>query len=337
MTLALMVGLSGCSVCGADNPSSGGEAPGNRGSLSAATAGATGDDVGDGREEDSGREQGRTRTKTDHQQTGTSNRSQSSGNSQDNHYVEENEDCFDLMDFMFGMVVSLFRGSGDEEDSHAAPVTYDSEYSETGNRTWSNYSDVPEPDDDDGGGLDFKRGHLNLWYSPSWLVGDAIQGFRTFTVSYSAYSGTRYRSQLGIYYGKGIKGNQQRVQDGLSSISEAGLDIGTRGYFTPDHSLMGLYMLAGLRLGVTFWSYVEDIEAPNDDGTVETISGDGVLVFTPYLGLGTSLLQTKSVHLGLNFTVGGRLYLNRTFESFDNDLFVNVGEYRLNFEASVFF
>ena len=61
------------------------------------------------------------------------------------------------------------------------------------------------------------------------------------------------------------------------------------------------------------------------------------MIFTPYLGLGTSLLQTKSVHLGLNFTVGGRMTLGKTFKEYDNDVFKNVGEYKLNIEASIFF
>ncbi len=54
-------------------------------------------------------------------------------------------------------------------------------------------------------------------------------------------------------------------------------------------------------------------------------------------GLGGSIVQLKPVHLGASVTWGGRFALSETHEGFDNNLFRDVGELRLNFEASIYF
>jgi hypothetical protein len=59
-----------------------------------------------------------------------------------------------------------------------------------------------------------------------------------------------------------------------------------------------VYVLVGLRVGALYWSYNTAVQAQAEDGTPAKISKDGLMMFTPYVGLGTSLLQTKSFHLG---------------------------------------
>ena len=94
---------------------------------------------------------------------------------------------------------------------------------------------------------------------------------------YSVYRGTRYRANIGLYFGRGNPGSQQNLEVALRSLDEWGI------------------------------------------------------------GIGASLLQTKSVHLGVNFTAGARFTGNKTIEDFENDVFQTVVEYKLNFEASFFF
>ncbi len=153
---------------------------------------------------------------------------------------------------------------------------------------------------------------------------------------YSRYSGERFRGHLGLYYGEGRLGSQPRIQDGLSGILEYGIDIGGREYLTPNHTFMGFYLLAGVRAGGLDWTYRNAIEVPTSDGT-ELIATDAVFLLTPYIGLGGSIVQLKPVHLGASVTWGGRFALFKTLEGFDNDLFRDVGELRLNFEASIYF
>jgi hypothetical protein len=327
LCLAVLVELTGCAT------SSNRKTRGSRGKLSDATAEAAGE------EEKKGRGEGRTRTKDD---------ANTYNNDDSDYEVYEEEESDGGTPFLIGLILSIFTGGDDdEEDSYDNRESYPSEYGEAGDRAWNSYSEFgPYEEEEDGsegksgdggGGLDIRRSNLNAWYSRSRFAGDAIENFSTVTLMYSVYRGTRYRANIGLYYGRGNPGSQQGLQEALRWINEWGLDIGARGYLTPDHSLMGVYVLTGLRLGVMNWSYTNAITVPDGTGGLEQLSNDGLPLFVPYIGIGTSLLQTKSVHLGVNFTLGGRINGNSTIEDFDNDVFQNVAEYKLNFEASFFF
>ncbi len=322
LVLCLAVGLvmAGCASGGGSS----------RGSVSDATAQAT------QQEEPKGREEGRTRTKNDVHEPGYYDGSQGV-------YLEEESGGGN---FLVGLVASLFSGGDDDEeyDPYDYPDFKESQAEARDEELQTNAAEfglepVNKGDDseDDQGGIDITRSNLSLWYSRSQLAGDAINSFSQFTLMYSGYTGTRYRAHGGLYYGRGQRGSQPNIQEGIRWISEAGLDVGSRGYLTPDHSLLGFYLMIGMRVGALYWSYSNAVETTDGTGAPESISKDGVLIFTPYAGLGTSLLQTKRVHFGVSFTVGGRLSLTRTFEGFDNDLFKPVGEYKLNIEASLFF
>ena len=314
--LLVVVGLAGCAT-------GGGSSSRSRGSLSGAMAESEGKDE----EEATGRGEGRTRTK---------NEVYTSNDNEDNYYYEEESGGGGS--FLVGLITSLFTGSGDDEEPPELSSAYLTDYSETGNRTWADNGEFGSNDDeDDDDSQDIKGSNLNFWYSRSHLAGDAIQSFSNYTLMYSWYTQPRYRAHAGFYYGRGKVGSQANVKDGLRWISEAGVDVGSRGYFTPEHSLLGVYALVGIRVGAMYWSYNTALESVADDGTPEQISKDGLMIFVPYAGIGTSLLQTKSVHLGVNFTVGGRLTVDKTFKNYENDVFPHVGEYKLNIEASIFF
>jgi len=331
LCLAVLVELTGCATSSSNR-----KTRGSRGSLSDATAEAAGE------EEQKGRGEGRTRTKGD---AGTYN------NDDSDYEVYEEEESDGGTPFLIGLILSIFSGGDDDEDEYYDNrKAYSSEDDEAEDRAYSSYSEFGPYEDKDeendsgkkagdkgGGGLDIRRSNLNAWYSRSRFAGDAIENFSTVTLMYSVYRGTRYRANIGLYYGRGNPGSQQNLEEALRWINEWGLDIGARGYLTPDHSLMGVYVLTGLRLGVMNWSYTNALTVPDGTGGLEQLSNDGVALMVPYIGIGTSLVQTKSVHLGVNFTLGGRFTGNETIEKFDNDVFQNTAEYKLNFEASIFF
>ncbi len=333
MSLALLASLAGCATgSGSKRSHSSSGSSGSRGSLTKATSGSTGKEQGESRGE------GRTRTRND---TNTSNTDSYSSNDDDDYYYEE-EDSDGGGGFLVGLILSLFSGGDDDEEPREEPKPQLTDYSEFGRRNQVDNGESDSYDDDRdssdyGRDQDIKRSNLNFWYSRSHLAGDAVQGFTNYTFTYSWYTAPRYRAQAGFYFGPGKTGSQPNVKNVFSKISEAGIDIASRGYFTPEHSLLGVYAIVGLRAGAMYWSYYTPLEWVAEDGSVEKISDDGIILFVPYIGLGTSLLQTKSVHVGVNFTLGSRLYTDKTWERYENDLFKHVGEYKLNIEASIFF
>ncbi|MCK9995045.1 MAG: hypothetical protein KAH56_02060 [Candidatus Krumholzibacteria bacterium] len=328
LCLAALVELTGCAT------SSNSKTRGSRGKLSDATAEAA------GKEDGKGRGEGRTRTKDD---------ANTYNNDDSDSEVYHEEDSGGGTPFLIGLILSIFTGGGDDDDKQERNEnrkSYPSEYGEAGDRAWNSYSefgpyedgeDGSGEDSGDGGGFDIRRSNLNAWYSLSRFGGDAIENFSTATVMYSVYRGTRYRANIGLYYGRGNPGSQQNLEEGLRYLEEGGIDLGARGYLTPGHSLMGVYVLTGIRLGVMTWTFTNAITVPDGSGGLEDLDSDGAGLLVPYIGIGASLLQTKSVHLGVNFTVGGRFTGNNTFEDFENDVFLDVAEYKLNFEASFFF
>lgn len=328
LCLAVLVELTGCAT------GSNRKTRGSRGKLSDATAQSAKEEEGEGRDE------GRTRTK------GDSNSGQSSDSDYEVYYEEDSDGG---TPFLIGLILSIFSGGDDDdkdERQNNSRESYPSEYGEAGDRGWNSYSefgpyedgeDRSGDDSGDDGSAEIRRNNLNAWYSLSRFGGDAIENFTTVTLMYSVYRGTRYRANIGLYYGRGNPGSQQNLQEGIRFLEEGGIDLGARGYLTPGHSLMGVYVLTGFRLGLFDWTYTNPITVPDGSGGLENLDSDGVGVLVPYIGIGASLLQTKLVHLGVNFTLGGRISSNKTIEDFENDVFKNVAEYKLNFEASFFF
>ncbi len=307
---------SGCSTGGGHS----------RGSVSNATDRAA-------QEENAGRDTGRTRSKTDHENSAKDEQWV------DDYYADQEED---EGSFLGNLLLSLFAGGGDdgadhhEHDTGSSGYTAPTEPPRDYEFSFSDAdSDEPEHSADDGDSAT-NRHNVIAWYSKANLAGDTIEDVSTVSILYSSYLGKRFRGHLGIYYGEGQKGSQERVQTGIRNLSEFGVDLGGRDYLTPHHTLMGFYLLYGARAGFLRWSYTTGIEAPSDDGS-EIINSDAGFLLTPYIGVGTSIVQLNPFHLGASVSWGPRFTLFKTIESFDNDLFRDVGELRVNFEMSVFF
>lgn len=280
---------------------------GSRGSLSGAVA----ESAGDTEEEAVGRGQGRTRTRTE---VSTSDSQDGYQDDYQENYYEE--DSGDGIPWLFAWIWGLF--SGGEKDGHTPGSADNEEKKEE--------KEEKNP-----------RHNLIFWYSMSHLGGDAIQGFSTFALAYSAFRGPRFRGHIGLYFSEATLGSQEKVREGISWLRDRGLVTGFRHYYTHDRSSMGFYFLTELDLGVMSWSYTHRIEVPAEDGGTVFISGDDLFVITPSIGLGMSVVQTKVVHLGASLSYGVRFPVGKTFRGFENDLFQNVGEFKLKLEASIFF
>ena len=180
------------------------------------------------------------------------------------------------------------------------------------------------------------RPRWHLWLSRSHLSGDTIEGFSDVTLMYAGSPDTlsRHSGQIGLYYGRGRLGDRQDIQEEFRWVSEAGLEFGARRYFTRTRPSAGFFLLAGLRFGAMWWSYTHGFSIPSEDGGTETVSGDGTLYGTPYVGLGASFLPARTISLGVSATAGFRWTGNESFKGLENDLFKDGGEYSLNLEAS---
>lgn len=176
-----------------------------------------------------------------------------------------------------------------------------------------------------------------FWYSQIQLAGDTPPAFTSFSAFYSVRPFLSWLcdySYVGLYYGEGKRSRGRDIPDGLLRVGEGGIELGFRTFLKSKDTLSGIYWMWGFKLGWVFWEYPDLGAAPVPEGTEKPTIIDCVGTITPYLGFGMSFLQTKRVHLGINFTVGLRTTEETTDLEFANDIFYSsVAEYRLNFEV----
>jgi hypothetical protein len=278
----------------------GGNRP-SRGKASAVAARAADDGT-------TSREESRTRTKTDHQSADVTNPV-----TRQDSYGDTWEDEEEESSFLFNLIAGLFSGGDDDASARQGGEAKAS--AETRTR--------------------IDRPNLLLGYSQGNPAGDAIGSLSTVSISYSFYQAKRTRLLFGLYGGAGTKGSQPLIQEGIDRLSEFGVDVGARSYLTPRHTLAGVYVLFGVRLGGLFWHYTnrtQDQVAGADGPTSDTVSA-----VTPYLGVGCSVVQVKALHFGASVSYGARISGGRTLEEYENDLFPTVEELRWTLDLSVFF
>jgi hypothetical protein len=279
-----------------------------------------------------GRGTGRTRTKTDHNDQSTEHR-----------VAEDEEDEEDVVSsFLADLLIGLFTSDDDDDDEVYHPEDIEPSTAESAFMP-PQYAEIGGPDESDedpdrtdmpsGDSTGLARDKLIVWLSRAQLAGDTIARVSSISVMYSASFNRRWRGHMGFYYGENRKGSQRLVQDGINEIWEYGVEMGAREYLTPNHTSMGFYLLFGLRAGAMRWNYAWADPVPGED----RVASDGVYVFQPYLGIGKSVVQFKSFALGASVCWGPRIMPVETFQNYHNDLFRNVGELRLNIEASIVF
>jgi hypothetical protein len=74
-----------------------------------------------------------------------------------------------------------------------------------------------------------------------------------------------------------------------------------------------------------------------EDDATRRVTSDELFYFSPYVGMGTSLVQTRHLHLGAQLIGRGRLYGEHTQEGLANDLFKDGAFVLLLFETTLVF
>jgi len=280
--LLFMVLVSGCAG------SSGGSKDSSRGDLSEAMT--------EKEEQDEGRRrgEGRTRTRTDHTEQNDTETTDTTYESDDD--TMEITNSASVISWIFH---AIFSGGGDEDQGDRHSVG--------GGQTSAAEESV-------------SLGRFSVGYRHSWseMAGDAVTGFESSMVTVGFGPKDGVMGYLGFYFGK-ARSIRADLARNATDLGEAGLEAGFRAYLTPDHTLMGSYLVGGLRIGEISWRYRD----PIDGG--------------PFLGVGVSVLQTRFLHVGASVTAGIRFTRGKTSEDFNNDIFKDVGFYQWNLEGIIRF
>jgi hypothetical protein len=180
------------------------------------------------------------------------------------------------------------------------------------------------------------------WTPSHWHAGVVAGG--------ASYGGGAFRSQSGF----GVRGGvtvdphlqldgaglyrEYKLRDsadlqGLFRPSELLLDFSARAYLTEEHTFVGLYGLAGMQAGYTFWKYRNPIEAVEHHWS-RTVRSDGITGYAFYAGAGIAPIQSRTVHLGVSLTGGVQWFGSESSQGFDNDLLPAQGYVQLMIELS---
>lgn len=150
---------------------------------------------------------------------------------------------------------------------------------------------------------------------------------------YGFYPEPQLRVGIGGYFLDGSLGSQG---EGFTDFAELSGEASVRYYLTSDHTLVGTYVLGGLRAGLFFWEYAEPVLVEEDGGVVE-IDDDTLTTYSLFVGAGLSPLQLSRLHVGAGVILGIRMYQGVTHEGFDNDIFSSVGYRQFYVEATALF
>ena len=168
------------------------------------------------------------------------------------------------------------------------------------------------------------------------LTGKNLGGFGLGGIQIGGYPAPRWRVDL-LLLGVGANFTEESgLTASLKNQFELAADLSGRYYLTPEHTFLGVYPLAGFRFGTLFWDYANPILI-EEDGETRKVEGDLINYYAPYVGLGTSLVQTRHFHLGGNLTVGARFYDAHTNEGLRNDLFRTAAFAQFLVETTVLF
>ena len=176
-----------------------------------------------------------------------------------------------------------------------------------------------------------------------WRLGPVI-GIGTMKEQFDAFSlfgfklyfpdlKNRVCASVGLQYMHTNFSDESRLSTGLDNEMEIALVISGRKYFTPPHTLMGIYAHGGIRQGLFLWRYRNPIHYI-ENGEVKGRVRDQIGTFSAYFGLGISLVQMKHLHIGGNISGGLRGYYKNTVGGFENDIFNFTSYYQLMLELT---
>ena len=163
--------------------------------------------------------------------------------------------------------------------------------------------------------------------------GQEFEGFGFGGIHFGAYVEDRARIDFGLMVlGPNLSATSLAGQ-GLKDEIELAAELSARWYLTPPHTFLGVYPLAGFRVGTLFWNFRSPVQVIAD-GTTKTLEDDYLNYYGLFGGLGVSLVQTRHFSTGLNLTGGFRAYDEKTFEGFRNNLFPTTGYTQLEYEIT---
>jgi len=126
--------------------------------------------------------------------------------------------------------------------------------------------------------------------------------------------------------------NQTLAGQSFRNEFDLNLDLTARYYLTASHTFVGVYPLAGMRMGTLFWDFATPVIVIEDDEP-RTVKSDRIDHMSFYGGLGVSLVQVRHLHVGTSLIGGVRLYSWESARGFSNTLFPDVGFVQARVEA----
>lgn len=132
------------------------------------------------------------------------------------------------------------------------------------------------------------------------------------------------------FFGLFVAGDIVKMRPG--SLPDRALDnswmleggLAYRYYFTPAHTFLSPYFSANAAYQVLSWDYRNAIVVNGDTITSDSLSGAG-----GYVGLGVAINRNKNLSFFGEAGVGGTVFVNDTYQGFNNDVFSDYGYFNL--------
>jgi len=122
----------------------------------------------------------------------------------------------------------------------------------------------------------------------------------------------------------------------LQAPHEMSIEAAYRFSVTPPHSAFGIAPLVGFRVGHLTWHYLNPIQLGTPD-LLWTVSDDAIWDYSPYLGIATTLINTRHVEVGVTALAGWRDYDGESHQGLTNDLFPSTRFRELRLESRIVF
>lgn len=121
----------------------------------------------------------------------------------------------------------------------------------------------------------------------------------------------------------------------IPRLSNVSFGYQFRYYFSPAHKPMSPFLAFGLESKILSWKYKNPVytDVYDEFGNfllTEEISSDRIFNISSSIGTGVTFLRTKKINTSIGIHLGGIIYKDKTFESFENDLFFPDFFARLN-------
>ncbi len=148
-----------------------------------------------------------------------------------------------------------------------------------------------------------------------------VSSNRSFSISAGAYApveGHRVAGEVEFSYGTldfapGLEGFRQGREYSIGATVKYSL--------TPMHTAVETYVLAGIRGGLTQWSYLTPLAIEDEFGGVYVVTGDWLPTVSPYVGFGVTLIKTPGFELGTSVRGGLQIWDDYTHAGLFNDTF----------------